>query len=192
MSLASAEKISRERYLALDRDAERKLEFVSGVVVAMAGASPRHNRVNLNVSSWLNSAVDERCEVFHGDQRVRIDATGAYLYPDVVVGCGELEWTDEHPRSLLDPRLVVEVISRSTADHDRGAKLAHYRKLPSVQEVVLIETDDRRVETYRRLENGQWLVTDVTEGAVELVSLGLTTELDAIYRGVERLPTDAA
>lgn len=182
--------VSREEYLARDLEAERKLELVNGVVVAMAGASPRHNLVVNNINVFLFQALRDRCTVLVSDQRVRVDPTGAYVYPDVVVGRGELHFTDERPRSLTNPTLVVEVISKSTEDHDRGAKVAHYRKLPSVREIVIVEPNEPRLEVWRRLDSGDWLVADVTEGAAELESLSVTLPIEDVYAGVDRLPPD--
>lgn len=192
MSSVPTGRVSREEYLDADLAFEKKLELVNGVIVAMAGASPRHNAVVTNVAVFLSPRLRDRCVTFAADQRVRIDETGAYVYPDVAVGCGELRFTDERPRSLLNPVLIVEVISKSKVSHDRGAKLAHYRKLPSVKEVVLVEPNELRVEVFRRLETGQWLITDVTEGAAELESVGLSMPLDEVYAGVDRLPLDGA
>jgi Uma2 family endonuclease len=159
--------------------------------VAMAGASPRHNRIAGNIYRRLDVALDATaCQVWNADQRVRVDETGTYVYPDVSVACGESRFTTERPASLLNPMVVVEVISPSTEDHDRGAKLAHYRRMASVREVLLVETNTRRAELYRRLEDGRWLIIDVTEGDVHVESLDVRLALDEIYAKTEGLPLD--
>lgn len=186
-----ATKTSVEDYLALDLASEGKLEYLNGVVVAMAGASPRHNQIAANVLMRLGIALEgSPCRALGSDQRVRISPTGAYLYPDVTVTCAEPRFADDRPASLLNPRLVVEVLSSSTIDHDRGAKLAHYRRLESVHEVVLIEQNERRAEIYRRLEDGRWLIIDVLDGELELASVEARLTLDQIYAQLDGLPID--
>lgn len=192
----TAEPHTAEEYLAMDLACEGKLEYLNGVVVAMAGASPRHNLIALNLGASLRGLLRGCCTVFLSDQRVRISATDAYVYPDVSVACGALRFSEDRPRSLLNPSMVAEVLSPSTEEHDRGAKLAHYRRHPSVREVLLVSEHERRVECYRRLESKQWLITDVQpEGHCELRFLDapafpIALSLDDIYAGVEALPQD--
>lgn len=186
-------KTSLEDYLALDLASDGKLEYLNGVVVAMAGASPRHNQIAANVLGELRVALSgSPCRVLGSDQRVRVSQTGAYLYPDVTVTCAEPRFADDRPASLLNPRLVVEVLSSSTSDHDRGVKLAHYRRLESVHEVVLVEQSERRAEIYRRLEDGRWLIIDVLEGELDLTSVGARLSLDQVYAQLDGLPIDEA
>jgi Uma2 family endonuclease len=186
-----ARTMSVEEYLALEATSDVKHEFLGGIVVAMAGASPRHNVIAMNVGAILTRVLASTpCRVLSSDQRVRIDETGAYVYPDVSVVCDSPRFTDERPRSLTNPRLVVEVLSASTENHDRGGKLAHYRRLASIREVVLVEPNVRRLEHYRRLENDQWLLTDVTDGAVRLESVPGELPLDEIYAKTDDLPAD--
>lgn len=182
---------SVEAYLALDEASPGRHEYLHGTIVAMAGASPRHNRIAGNIYRRLDVALDATpCQVWNADQRVRVDATGAYVYPDVSVACGEPRFTSERPASLLDPTVVVEVFSPTTEDHDRGAKLAHYRRMASVREVLLVETNPRRAELYRRLEDGRWLIIDVTEGDIHFESLDVRLAMDDIYAKTEGLPLD--
>ncbi|HJL14877.1 MAG TPA: Uma2 family endonuclease [Sandaracinaceae bacterium LLY-WYZ-13_1] len=124
------------------------------------------------------------------DQRVRVAETRAYVYPDVSVVCDDPRFADDRPPSLENPRLLVEVLSPTTEDVDRGAKLAHYRRMPSVAEVLLVDSRERRAELYRRLENGPWLIHDVLDGDLELASVGVTLSLDAIYAKTEGLPVE--
>ena len=179
-------------YLVLDEESDEKFELLSGVVVAMSGAAPRDNAICVNTSALLRAALaDSPCVVLDQGQRVHIESTGSYLYPDVTVAC-EPRFTDERPPSLRNPRLVVEVLSPSTRDHDMGAKLGHYRSLPGLQEVLMVEPDRRFASHYQRLESGQWLITDVTEGAVELPSLSVSLPMDELYAKVDALPASAA
>ena len=182
---------SVEEYLALEAASDIKHEYLGGIVVAMAGASPRHNLIATNVAIALGRLLATTpCRVFNSDQRVRIEDTGAYVYPDVTVVCETPRFTDERPRSLTNPILVVEVLSPSTADHDRGGKLAHYRRLASVRDVLLVEPNEQRIEHYRRLEGGQWLITDVTEGAIRLESANGELLLAEVYAKTSDLPLD--
>lgn len=188
-----AQRFTVGEYLALEAASDTKHEYLNGVIVAMAGASLRHNLIALNVAAVLRSALERSpCRVLGSDQRVQIETTGAYVYPDVSVVCSEPRFGADRPASLLNPVLVVEVLSPSTEDHDRGAKLAHYRRLASVREVLLVEPNERRAELYRRLDGGRWLITDVVEGAVELESVEARLTLDEVYAKVEGLPLDAA
>ncbi|MBX3245940.1 MAG: Uma2 family endonuclease [Myxococcales bacterium] len=188
-----AMRISAEAYLAEEAIAGRRHEFLNGAIIAMAGASARHNLIAANVMRALGNALAAGpCRVLGSDQRVRIGLSDAYLYPDVTVVCASPRFADDRPASLLNPSLVVEVLSPSTVDHDRGAKLAHYRRLPSLGEILLIEPNERRLEVYRRLASGQWLITDVLDGAVELESVGASLSLDEVYAKTVGLPLDAA
>lgn len=185
--------ISVEEYLALDTDPLVKYEYLNGVVVAMAGASPRHNQVTTNLSRRLDVSLEAKpCHVLGSDQRVYVAETGSYVYPDLTVVCEKARFTDDRPRALLNPRLIVEVLSASTRDHDQGAKVRHYRKMPSVREVLLVDANVRHAELWRRLETGQWLLTDVTEGEIELESVGVRLGLDEVYAKTDDLPFDSA
>jgi Uma2 family endonuclease len=178
-------------YLALEANSDAKHEYLGGIVVAMAGASPRHNVIATNVATILaQQLASTPCRVFNSDQRVRVEETGAYVYPDVTVACDAPRFTDERPRSLTNPMVVVEVLSPSTERLDRGSKLAHYRRLASVREVILVEPNERRVEHYRRLDGGRWLITDVTEGAIALDAVAVELSLDEVYAKTSDLPVD--
>ncbi len=186
-----ADHVDEQGYLRLSAASEIKLEYVGGQVMAMAGASPRHNLVAMNLGVALGRMLAARpCLVFGSDQRLRVDPTGAYVYPDVVVVCEAPRFTADTPASLTNPGLVIEVLSPSTEEHDRGVKLAHYRRLASVREVALVSVNERRVELYRRLDSGQWLITDLVEGDVDLDSVGGRLSLAEIYAKVETLPLD--
>jgi Uma2 family endonuclease len=188
---APAARVGLDEYLTIDAESELKQEYLNGVVIAMAGASPRHNLIATNIATAFGRVLgDTPCRVFNSDQRVRVGSTGAYVYPDVTVVCDEPHFTDERPQSLENPLLVVEVLSPSTEDHDRGRKLAHYRHLGSVREILLVDPNEHRVEHYRRLSGGQWLITDVTAGQLELECLGGHLRLADVYAKTDSLPLD--
>lgn len=186
-----AGRVDERGYLELAAASDLKLEYVGGHVLAMAGASPRHNLIAMNIGVALARQLGARgCLVLGSDQRVKVDATGAYVYPDLSAVCGPPQLTTDAPASLCNAALIVEVLSPSTEEHDRGVKLAHYRRLSSVQEVALISVNERRVELYRRLESGQWLITDVVDGDVELASVAVRVNFAEVYANVDALPLD--
>lgn len=186
---APATRMTPEAYLALDAASETKVEYYDGVIVAMAGASPRPNRVAGNLYVALRRALDPRgCYVAQTDQRVRLRATRAYVYPDVVAACAP-RFEAPRPQSLVNPELVVEVLSSSTESHDLSGKLAHYRGCASIQEIVFVHLAERLIEHHRRVEENQWLVSLVREGGLELA--GATLTVDEAYAGIDTLPPDA-
>lgn len=178
-----------EAYLEMDAAADGKLELLNGVVVAMAGASPRHNQIVQNIARALGNGLEgSPCRVWTQDQRVRVDATESYTYPDLVVVCDEPQFdTTARPASLLNPTAVVEVLSESTLDHDLGAKLGHYRQIPSVTEVLFVHTETRATTCVSRQDDGSWKLVDRgPEGQVELA--GVPLPLDVIYERTTDLP----
>lgn len=186
--VAPASRLTLDAYFALDAATEPKVEYYDGLTVAMAGASPRHNRVAGNVLVSLRGALDPRgCYVAQSDQRTRLSATHAYVYPDVVVSCSP-RFDDARPRNLLNPELVVEVLSRSTASHDLSAKLAHYRATDTIEDIVFVRLDERLVEHHHRIDPSRWLVVLVREGRFEVA--GASLDVDATYAGIDALPAD--
>ncbi len=176
-----------EEYVAFEATSETKHEWIDGEVVAMAGGTIEHGALAMAVGAALSSALrDRRCRVLSSDVRVRIKSTGLSTYPDVSVVCDKVEVdpTDEH--AVLNPTLVVEVLSDATEAYDRGAKAAHYRRIPSLREYVLISQREPLIEVYRRNERNNWeLVVEARQGErAELQSCGdvITLNVDAIYR----------
>jgi Uma2 family endonuclease len=185
--------VTDAEYIERERRSETKHELVNGMIVAMAGASPRHNAIAANVIGALGAALRRGpCVVLTSDQRVHVEDTGLYTYPDVAVVCDEPRFHPKDRDTLLNPRVVVEVLSASTESHDRGAKFAHYRSIPSLQEYVLVVQHEPRVEHYRRLETGQWLLTESKgpDAVVMFPSLGIEVPLSEIYDKVERFEAD--
>ena len=182
--------VTEDDYLGFELRSEGKHELIHGVVVAMAGASREHNAIAGNIVGLLRALLKERrCLVFPSDQRVHIEATGLFTYPDVSVACDGLRFHPKNRDTLLNPCLLVEVLSDSTEAYDRGAKFAHYRTLPSLQEYVLVSQHERRIEHYRRLDTGQWVLT-VYEGdsaAAELPALGCELSLAEVYDKLDLL-----
>jgi Uma2 family endonuclease len=173
-----------DEYLELEAQAALKHEFLDGQVWAMAGGSPEHAALAANVTALLVAQLRGKpCRVFSSDLRVRVQATGLATYPDVTVICGRFERDPEDRRghTALNPKVVIEVLSPSTEEYDRGEKLLHYRELPSVEEVVLIAQDRRAIDVFRRSGEGfEQLV--VTTGIVQLTSIECELALDEVYR----------
>jgi Uma2 family endonuclease len=179
--------LTAEEYLAIERRAETKSELINGRMYAMAGTALQHNRITRNLLSRLEAQFgDGRCEALSSALRVRVDATGLYTYPDVVVVCGEPEFEDAELDTLLNPRVILEVLSESTEKYDRGAKFAHYRQLESVQEYVLVAQDRAQVEHYLR-QGEQWLLTPYRglDAVLRFPTLNCAIPLSEVYARVE-------
>ena len=190
MSAQPQPRWTAEEYLAHERQTETKSEFLDGEVFAMAGASREHNLISLNVAVALHPQLAARgCEEYVNDMRVLIPATGLYTYPDIVAACGEPQFSDDERDTLVNPVLVAEVLSPSTADYDRGRRFAYYRSLASLQIYLLIASDEVHLERFVRQPSGEWLLTEFTdlEAVVELPDLGARLPLAAIYRRVPGL-----
>jgi Uma2 family endonuclease len=186
MAHAVHHRFSFHDYVTLEEDSGIKHEFLGGQVWAMSGGSPAHAAIAANITALLTVALgDKPCQTFSSDLRVRVQATGLATYPDVSVGCGKLELDPEDPKkhTALNPKLIVEVLSPSTEDYDRGEKLGHYKQIPSVAEVVLVAHDRREIEVVRREADGSWSRTVVGEGAsAQLLSVGCALPVDEVYR----------
>jgi Uma2 family endonuclease len=186
MASAAHHRVSFAEYAQLVEDKGMKLEFLDGQVWAMSGGTPDHARVTTNVSTMLSAALRGRpCAVYSPDLRVRSKATGLGTYADVTVICGEIELDPDDPKrhTALNPCVIVEVLSPSTEEYDRGAKLDHYKTIPSLREVVFISYDKREIEIVRREEDGSWLLQIVCEeGIARSIALDVELPLSEIYR----------
>ena len=189
MSALPDSRLTALEYLEIERRADRKSQFFHGEVFSMAGASARHNLIVANAIRALGNALQEStCRVFASDLRVVIDPDDHYVYPDVVIVCGEPEYLDEASDTLTNPTLIVEVLSESTERYDRGLKFAGYRALPSVQTVMFVSQDRACIEVYSRQPDGRWLLVDSdTCGGqiVHIAPLYLRSALQDIYQGVD-------
>ena len=137
MSTIPKTRYTAEQYLSIERAAQFRSEFFRGEMFAMVGASRKHNLIAVNISRRLNEQFDGRkCEVYQSDMRVKVNATGLYTYPDVVATCDEPQFEDDQVDTLLNPKVIVEVLSPSTELWDRGKKFKHYRNIPSLRECL--------------------------------------------------------
>ncbi len=174
-----------EEYLVWERAAETKHEYKDGKVYAMAGASRQHARITLNLSRHLGNALaGKSCEPFNSDLRVWIPRRRAYNYPDAVVVCGEPQFLDNQFDTLLNPVLIIEVLSPSTARRDWSTKFRDYRSLDSFAEYVVIAQDERSVEHFVKREDGIWAIQEVGD-ELSLVSVPVVLTMDDIYARVE-------
>jgi Uma2 family endonuclease len=183
---ADAERMTGAEYLARERRARTKSEYVGGYLVAMSGASRLHNFVTIDIAADLLQQLRDRpCELFSSEMRVKVSETGDYTYPDVVVACGQVAFEDAELDTLLTPTVIIEVLSPSTEGYDRGAKFASYRELPTLQEYVLVAQDRPSVEHFAR-QGDRWMLTVVTDldGAVALPAIGCELRLREVYRRV--------
>lgn len=171
-----------EEYLAFDAANEGKHEFVNGQILAMAGGSMRHSELAARMTAVLVTGRKSDCRAFQSDLRIRILATGRSTYPDASVICGPIERdpADKKGHTATNPTLIVEVLSPTTENEDRGSKWHHYMRIPSLKEYFLVSQDEPRLERYRRNDKGSWEFTVHTEGSIELVSGGIL-EIEKLY-----------
>ena len=175
---------SPQEYLALERQAEDKSEYVNGEIFAMSGASEEHNLIVINVAAALHTQFRGRpCKVYSSDMRVKVSPTGLYTYPDVVAVCEEAQFEDNQLDTLLNPTLLIEVLSSSAEAYDRGEKAEHYRQLPSLAEYLLISQDKPHLEHYRRQADGRWLLSEASRlyAGISLPAIDCTLRLAAVY-----------
>jgi len=188
---AVARGLSYEDYLALERATDTRHEWVDGVAYAMAGGTPAHallaSRMIVELARILG---DGPCNAYTADLKVRPKKIRFASYPDVSVVCGEVETHPDDPNAILNPTVLVEVLSDSTEDWDRGGKFVRYRKLATLRDYVLVSQYERRVEVHSRRDDGVWEMREVGEGeSVPLVSFPGVIEVDRVYRGVTLTPS---
>jgi Uma2 family endonuclease len=188
MQPEARQRCTAEEYLTLERSRPERHEYLAGEMFAMGGASERHNLIVINVGRELSLQLKGRpCRTYANDMRVKIAPTGLYTYPDIVVVCGAARFDDEQRDTLLNPTLLVEVLSKSTEAYDRGEKFAHYRKLDSLAEYLLIAQDKVHVEHYLRQPDRQWLLseTDDLHHTVHVPAIGCELAVAEIYDKVD-------
>jgi Uma2 family endonuclease len=172
-----------QEYLAWERQQPTRHEFFQGEVFAMSGATREHNLLVVNITAELRNALRKRpCETYPSDMRVKVPTTGLYTYPDASVVCGKPEFEDGSLDTLLNPLVLVEVLSDSSERYDRGKKFEQYRSIPSLTDYVLVSQEYVLVEHFRRGEGGTWVLSEAREGGrVELSGPACTLEVDEIY-----------
>jgi Uma2 family endonuclease len=180
--------LSPDEYLELERKADRKSEYFQGEMFAMAGATRWHGLIVTNLVRELSQQLKAKpCEVYSNDLRLRVSPSGLSTYPDVMVVCGEPQFAEVQKDTLLNPNLIVEVLSDSTRDYDRGRKFQHYRALPSLREYLTIEQDAPHIERWTRQPEDRWLLTEFSDLSqrIQLTSVDCFLPLTEVYDKVD-------
>jgi Uma2 family endonuclease len=188
MSAIPKTKLTPQDYLAFERKSEIKHEYFDGEIFAMAGAKRNHNIIVGNLAGlvWQNLKGKD-CEFYPNDMRVFVPETGLYTYPDLVVVYGEPQFQDDIFDTLLNPTLLIEVLSESTESYDRGKKFQHYRSIESLQEYILVSQEEARIEKYVKHGDGFWLLSEAVglESSIEFSSIECEIALSEVYDKVE-------
>jgi Uma2 family endonuclease len=176
-------------YLELEEASDTKHEYLRGEIFAMAGGTPEHGALMAAVIVHLGIALGDRpCRIYTSDVRIRIEATELTTYPDASVVCGPVVTSKSDRNAITNPILIVEVLSDSTEAYDRGEKFDHYRHLPSLREYLLVSQRRQKLESYRKNEQGIWMLSEAAAGeTLELAAIeGVRLEVDRIYRDPTR------
>ncbi len=188
MSAKLKTKLTPQDYLVFERKAETKHEYFDGKIFAMAGAKRNHNIVNQNLNGLVWQHLKGKdCESYSGDMRIFVPETELYTYPDLVVVFGEPQFQDDVFDTLLNPILLIEVLSDSTESYDRGKKFQHYRSIESLQEYILVSQNEARVEKYVRHGDGFWLLSEAVgvNSKIEFSSIECRISLAEIYDKID-------
>ena len=187
MSAVAQQRYTYDEYLVRERVADTKSEYLGGQIFAMAGGAPRHNSIGVNlVASLKNRLRGSQCRPFNSDQRIRISASGLATYPDVSIICGELQLDAQDADAIVNPRVIFEVLSKSTEGYDRGKKFDFFRQIDSLSEYVLVSQEDSQVECFTRQSDGNWLlsITKGLIGALRLSTVSVELPLMEIYEDI--------
>jgi len=188
MSKQPKTRMTAVEYLSTERDSSEKHEFAFGEIYAMSGASARHVEIVGNIAGELRNQLRQRpCRVYSTDLRLAVDVSHRYTYPDVVVVCGQPKFLDDQLDTLLNPDLIVEVLSESTRNYDRGDKFQQYRGIPSFREYLLVDQAKVHVERHTKQPDGTWSLweTDSLNDAIRLDSISATLPITEIYLKIE-------
>ncbi len=176
-----------EEYLAIERVSQVKSEYVNGHIYAMAGSSPEHSAITVNVTVALGSQlIDQSCQAYSSDMKVGASSSGIFAYPDLSVVCGEPSFHDEQRDVLINPRVIIEVLSPSTEAFDRGKKFARYQQLKSFTDYILIAQDEPRVDHYEKQADDEWLlhIAHGLDAKIHIASINCDLVLSQIYNKV--------
>jgi Uma2 family endonuclease len=194
MSAIPKHKMTMEEYIEFDKNNEGRWEYFDGEVIEMAGGTLNHNQIASNISRILGNKLEEKgCRALPGDMRLKAPKALPYRYPDVVVACGEpIIEKIQGQEMLVNPLLIIEVLSSSTEGYDHGAKITSYQSIESFQEYLLIAQDRPHITQYARQQDRQWLRKDIEgmESALKLACMDCEITFDEIYRLVKFSPTE--
>jgi Uma2 family endonuclease len=195
MSATPQPKITPEQYLEMDRAAEFRREYFNGFVYAMSGGTHVHALLIASLTATLYAALRKRkCSITASDMRLRVSTGGLYTYPDVMVLCGHAHYAVGGTDTLLNPTVIVEVLSPSTEACDRGFKFHQYQLIESLEEYALVSQKEPRVEIFRRQSSGDWLLSDAQglDAKCRFLSVDCEIELAAIYESITFDPAESA
>lgn len=188
MSAVPKKRYSPEEYLALEAAATYKSEYYQGEIFAMAGATATHVKISGNLFYALKSRLGKApCQPLANDMLIKVQATGLMAYPDVIVVCGEEQYADAAQRVLLNPTLLIEVLSDTTEKYDRRVKVRQYQRIPSVQEIVLVSQEEPHIERFHRMSDNTWTHSFHTgfDGQLPLASVAVELPLSEVYDRIE-------
>ncbi len=184
-------RLSEADYLRLERQADARSEFFDGEMFPMAGGTRAHSLMATNLCAELRNLLKSTgCLVYNADLRIKVEATGLVTYPDASVVCGEQRFLDENEDTLLNPMLLIEVLSDSTEAYDRGKKFEHYRQIPSCREYLLVSQREPRIEQYIRQPSGEWILKEAAglEASLHVTCLNVALRLAEVFAKVEFTP----
>ncbi|HEY0324200.1 MAG TPA: Uma2 family endonuclease [Pyrinomonadaceae bacterium] len=180
--------LTPEEYLAIERKSEIKHEYFAGEMFAMVGANKRHNLISANIIRILgNQLLDRPCNVYPSDMRVKVSATGKYTYPDVVIACEEEKFDDAENDTLLNPVVIIEILSESTEAYDRGKKFEQYQTIESLTEYLLVSQEPYRIEQYVRQSNREWRYSEYhdADDVVKINVIGCELVIKDVYAKIK-------
>lgn len=184
--------ITEEMYLEQERQSTTKHEYYNGTIYAMAGASEQHNLIALNIAAALHALLRGRtCRAYPSDMRVKVMRTGLNTYPDFSIVCGQSQFTDAAKRdTLINPTVIIEILSPSTERYDRGMKFQHYRTINAFQEYILVSQDKYQIERFVRQENNEWVFSEAIgiEATLPISSIQGSLALRDVYEEVAIIP----
>jgi Uma2 family endonuclease len=183
-------KLTPAEYLAREEKAETWSEYFAGEIFAKEETSIEHNQIKENLSGELGYRLkNSPCQSFSSDQRLKVDPTGLYTYPDLMIVCGPVERDPINRHTIVNPTVLLEVLSPSTEAYDRGAKFLQYQTIPSVREIVLVGEIARVVQVFERQEDGSWSLRTFADPSVSirLSSVAIEIPMSDVFRGVDSL-----
>lgn len=195
MSSQRKPKYTASEYLQLERNASERHEFAFGEIFAMGGASARHVEIVSNLVRELGNRLRDRtCKVYATDLRLCVNAEGRYTYPDVLIVCGKPRFLDDQFDTLLNPDVIIEVMSNSTRNYDRGDKFQQYREIPSFHEYLLVDQSCVYIEKHTKGDDGDWKLTEIKslEAEIHLDSINIVLPVSEIYLKVDFAPLEDA
>jgi len=193
MSTLPVPHLSPQEYLAIERDSatfekgQGRHEYFAGQMFAMSGASRKHNLISGNIFAKLHAHLaGHPCEAYVNDMRVKVDSSGLYTYPDVIIVCDKPQFEDDEVDTLLNPQIIIEVLSKSTESYDRGKKFEHYRRLPSLDEYLLVSQDEPHIEHFVKQSDAHWLLSEATglDASIEIPGVDYRLLLADVYAKV--------